>query len=43
MHIRHTLCTTCGSYKGVKLVDMTAIIAKKAAKKKQRTEAVAGK
>ena len=43
MHIRHTLCTTCGSYKGVKLVDMTKLIAKKAAKQKQKTEAVAGK
>jgi large subunit ribosomal protein L32 len=43
MHIRHTLCTNCGSYKGAKLVDMTAVIAKKAAKKKQKEEAVAGK
>jgi large subunit ribosomal protein L32 len=43
LHIRHTLCTTCGSYKGVKIMDMTAQIAKKAAKKKHKEEAVAGK
>lgn len=43
MHLRHTLCTNCGSYRGKKIIDMTAIVAKKAAKQKQKTEAVAGK
>ena len=43
MHIRHALCTNCGSYKGVKVIDMTALIAKKAAKKKHKEEAIAGK
>ncbi len=36
MHIRHTLCTVCGYYRGKKIVDMTAIVAKKAAKAKTR-------
>lgn len=36
MHLRHTLCTTCGSYRGKKLVDMTAQIAKKASKVKAK-------
>ncbi len=42
-HIRHTLCTACGSYKGVKMIDMTALVAKKVAKKKQKTETASAK
>ncbi len=40
MHLRHTLCEKCGTYKGKKIVDMTAIIAKKAEKNKKKAEAV---
>jgi hypothetical protein len=40
MHLRHTLCEKCGTYKGKKMVDMTAIIAKKAEKNKKKAEAV---
>ena len=36
-HIRHTMCEKCGTYKGKKVIDMTAIVAKKTAKK-QKTE-----
>lgn len=36
-HIRHTMCDKCGTYKGKKVIDMTAIVAKKTAKK-QKTE-----
>ena len=36
-HISHTLCEKCGSYNGKKVIDMTAIVAKKTAKK-QKTE-----
>ncbi|HEY4478675.1 MAG TPA: 50S ribosomal protein L32 [Candidatus Paceibacterota bacterium] len=36
MHIRHTLCTVCGFYRGKKIVDMTALIAKKAKKVKEK-------
>ncbi len=43
MHIRHTLCTVCGSYRGKKIVDMTAIVARKAEKDKKKKEAVGGK
>ncbi|MES3031073.1 MAG: 50S ribosomal protein L32 [Patescibacteria group bacterium] len=35
MHLRHTLCTACGSYRGKKIVDMTALVAKKAEKKQK--------
>lgn len=34
MHVRHALCTTCGMYRGKKIVDMTALVAKKAQKTK---------
>lgn len=37
MHVRHTICEKCGTYRGKKIVDMTAIVAKKTAKK-QKTE-----
>ena len=35
-HIRHTMCEKCGSYKGKKVVDMTALVAKKTAKNKKK-------
>ena len=35
MHIRHTMCTKCGMYRGKKVIDMTAIVAKKTAKKQK--------
>jgi large subunit ribosomal protein L32 len=38
MHLRHTLCMTCGTYRGKKLIDMTALIAKKTAKSKRKDE-----
>ncbi len=34
-HIRHTMCEKCGTYRGRKVIDMTAIVAKNAAKKKR--------
>ena len=43
MHIRHTLCTTCGSYRGKKIIDMTASVAKKAEKAKVKAKALSGK
>lgn len=36
MHRSHTLCEKCGYYNGKKIVDMTALVAKKAGKKKER-------
>ncbi len=36
MHKRHTVCTTCGSYRGKKIIDMTAVAVKKAEKAKTR-------
>ena len=38
MHISHTLCEKCGIYNGRKVVDMTAIVAKKTAKNQKKTE-----
>lgn len=35
-HIRHTLCKECGHYKGKKVVDMTALVAKKTVKAKTK-------
>lgn len=40
MHIRHTMCEKCGTYRGKKVVDMTAIVAKKAVRNKKKAEAV---
>ncbi len=37
MHVRHVMCEKCGSYKGKKIVDMTALVAKKAEKKQKAT------
>ena len=37
MHLRHTMCEKCGMYRGKKVIDMTALVAKKTAKK-QKTE-----
>ena len=42
MHKRHVLCTICGSYRGKKLVDMTAIITKKSERDKKKRELVRG-
>ncbi len=36
MHLRHKLCVACGFYKGVKIVDMKALIAKKVTKQKAK-------
>ena len=36
MHLRHTLCEKCGTYKGKKIVDMTALVAKKTEKSKKK-------
>ncbi len=40
MHVRHTICEKCGVYRGKKIVDMTAIVAKSTAKK-QKSEKTA--
>ncbi len=40
MHLSHTLCEKCGYYGGKKIVDMTALVAKKAERNKKK-EAVA--
>lgn len=50
MHIRHHICTVCGHYRGKKVIDMAAIVAKKTAKikaknremGKERAEALTG-
>lgn len=34
-HIRHTMCEKCGTYKGIKVVNMTAVVEKKTAKKQK--------
>ncbi len=34
-HIRHTMCEKCGTYKGVKVINMTAVVEKKTAKKQK--------
>ncbi len=38
MHIRHTMCEKCGTYRGKKIVDMTAKVAKKVVKDKKKAE-----
>lgn len=38
MHISHALCEKCGYYNGKKIVDMTALVAKKAVKDKKKAE-----
>jgi hypothetical protein len=35
------MCDKCGTYKGVKVIDMTAIVAKKTAKKQKTQKATA--
>lgn len=37
MHIRHTMCEKCGTYRGKKIMDMTALVVKKAEKSKKKT------
>jgi hypothetical protein len=34
------MCEKCGSYRGRKVVDMTALVAKKTVKSKKKAEAV---
>ena len=43
MHLRHTLCVACGTYRGKKVVDMTALIAKKVSKAKAKETALSKK
>lgn len=38
MHRSHTLCEKCGYYNGKKILDMTALVEKKAVKAKRKTE-----
>ncbi len=40
MHTRHTLCEKCGTYRGKKIIDMTALVAKKVTKDKKKAEMV---
>ncbi len=40
MHLRHTMCEKCGTYRGIKVIDMTAVVATKV-KKDKKKEAVA--
>ncbi len=35
-HIRHTMCDKCGTYRGKKVIDMTALVAKKTSKKQKK-------
>jgi large subunit ribosomal protein L32 len=39
MHLRHTMCEKCGSYRGKKIVDMTAVVAKKVTKSNKKVVA----
>lgn len=39
MHKRHTMCEKCGNYRGRKVIDMTALVAKETAKNKKKTVA----
>ncbi len=39
MHLRHTLCEKCGTYRGKKIIDMTAVVATKVTKDKKKTAA----
>lgn len=39
MHLRHTLCEKCGTYRGKKIIDMTAVVATKVTKEKKKTAA----
>ncbi len=40
-HLRHRVCTTCGKYKGVQVLDVHAKIDKKAKKSKAKEKAEA--
>ncbi|HEY9583655.1 MAG TPA: 50S ribosomal protein L32 [Candidatus Paceibacterota bacterium] len=40
MHVRHIMCAKCGHYRGRKIIDMTAIVAKQTARDKRKAEAV---
>lgn len=39
MHLRHTMCEKCGTYRGKKIVDMTVAVAKKVTKNKKKAVA----
>ena len=39
MHLRHTMCEKCGTYRGKKIVDMTAAVAKKVTKSNKKAVA----
>lgn len=38
MHIRHSMCEKCGTYRGKKVIDMTALVAKKVSRDKKKAE-----
>ncbi len=42
LHLRHRMCTNCGSYKGREVVDVMSKVLKKEAKKKEIREAKSG-
>lgn len=42
LHLRHRMCTNCGSYKGREVVDVMSKVLKKEAKKKEIREAKKG-
>ena len=42
LHLRHRMCTVCGTYKGREVVDVMSKILKKEEKKKEKREAKKG-
>lgn len=38
MHMRHKVCGTCGNYRGKKVVDMVAVVEKKAQRAKAKAK-----
>ena len=41
MHLRHKMCTNCGTYRGREVVDVMKRVIKRAEKAKQNTPAIA--
>lgn len=39
MHIRHTVCDSCGTYRGKKMIDTAAVLRRKEARKEQKLKA----
>lgn len=39
-HVRHTVCMSCGSYRGRQVIDVASIRAKKEAKKQRKREEI---